>query len=279
LTVPRIGACTWIYGDLPLREVLVRIADAGCDGAEIAGEPDRWSAGEVRGWLEETHLAPLALTASCKVPQTRRDLAHPDPAIREEGVAYVRDCVAWGADIGVPVVQMLPSGETRLAPLATRDEEWRWSVQALRTAAADAESRGVGVAIEPLNRYEAYLVTTVEDALAYVEDVGSPNVGITVDVFHAGIEDRSPAVAVRTAGSRLFHLHLADSNRRALGRGHLDVLAIAAAVRAVDYRGSIILEVVPPGASPYDVLDRDRALQIVDEYVRESVRVLRQAFG
>jgi hypothetical protein len=47
----------------------------------------------------------------------------------------------------------------------------------------------------------------------------------------------------------------------------------------VDYRGSIILEVVPPGASPYDVLDRDRALQIVDEYVRESVRVLRQAFG
>jgi sugar phosphate isomerase/epimerase len=273
----RIGACTWIYGDLPLGEALTRIADAGCDGVEIAGEPDRWSATEVRRMLGRSHLAALALTASCKVPDTRRDLAHPDPAVRDDALAYLRDCIAWAADIGVPVVQMLPSGETRLAPIATRDEEWRWSIQGVRAAAHDAERRGVRIAIEPLNRYEAYLVTTVDHALAYVHDVGSPSVGMTVDVFHAGIEDRSPADAIRAAGSRLFHLHVADSNRRGLGLGHLDLTALAEALRDVDYRGSIVLEVVPPGASPYRSMPPDRVVDLIDGYVRESVRALRQA--
>jgi sugar phosphate isomerase/epimerase len=262
-----------------LREVLERIADAGCDGVELAGEPDRWPAAEVRDLLERTRLAPLALTAACKVPATRRDLAHPDRAIRNDAVAYLRGCIAWGAEIGCPVVQMLPSGETRLAPLATRLEEWHWSVEGVRAAAVDTERLGVRVAIEPLNRYEAYLVTTVADAIAYVDDVASPNVGITVDVFHAGIEDRSPSNAILTAGVRLFHVHVADSNRRGLGRGHLDLASIAAALRSVDYGGSVVLELVPPGASPYDVLRPDVVTDIVDGYVRESVRALRQAFA
>jgi sugar phosphate isomerase/epimerase len=275
-TAPRVGACTWIYGDLPLRDVLRRIADAGCDGVEIAGEPDRWPAAEVRRLLAETRLAPLALTASCRVPQTNRDLASPDPAVRAEALEYLRACLVWAAEIGAPLVQMLPSGETRLTPIASRDEEWRWSVEGVRAAALDAERHGVRIAIEPLNRYEAYLVTTVDDAVAYVADVGSPSVGMTVDVFHAGIEDRSPADAVRAAGARLFHLHVAESNRRGLGRGHLDLSALAAALGAVDYRGSIVLEVVPPGASPYAVLRPALVAEMVDDYVRESVRALRK---
>ena len=97
-----LGACTWIY-EAPLEDTLGRIAASGCDGVELLGEPEMWTPDAVRRLLARTGLAPVALTASCKVPQTRRDLAHPDPAIRAEAVAYLVGCLRFAAAIGAPV--------------------------------------------------------------------------------------------------------------------------------------------------------------------------------
>jgi D-psicose/D-tagatose/L-ribulose 3-epimerase len=275
----QFGVCAWIYGDVPLAETMARVAAAGYDGIELPGEPDRWDPAEVRRLLDRYHLAPLALTASCMVPQTPRDLAHPDPAIRAQATRYVVDCLRVAAEIGAPLVQMLPSGETRLRPLATRDEEWRWSVAAMQEAAREAERTGVWIAVEPLNRYEAYLVTTVADALAYVDAVGSPYVGTTVDVFHANIEETSIAGAIRAAAHteprRLLHVHLADTNRQALGRGHLDLAAVMGALREADYRSSAVLEVTPPGPDPFTSIKDARSPALLDEFLAESLARLR----
>ena len=108
------------------------------------------------------------------VPDTERDLAHPDPRIRGVAVDYVRRCLGLAAEVGAPLVQMLASGEPRLAPLATRDAEWTWSVAGMREAAREAAQLGVRIAVEPLNRYEGYLVTSTTEALAYLDAVGSP---------------------------------------------------------------------------------------------------------
>ncbi len=274
-----LGACTWIYGDISLDEVLGRMADAGCDGVELLGEPDRWPASEVRRLLARHSLMPLALTAQCKVPETRRDLAHPDPAVRADAVNYLVQCLRFAADVGVPIVQMLPSGETRLSPIATREQEWRWSVEGMQEAAQEAARLGVRIAIEPLNRYEAYLVTTLEEAAAYLDDVASPWVGMTLDVFHAHLEERDVGEAIRAAGPRLWHVHVADSNRRGLGLGHLDVGALLAALREVDYSGALVLEVVPTGADATASGPAGRVTQIVDGYVRESIRALLASIG
>jgi len=265
--VRQLGACTWIY-EAPLEDTLGRIAASGCDGVELLGEPGMWTPDAVRRLLARTGLAPLALTASCKVPETRRDLAHPDPSIRAEAVAYVVDCLQFAAAVGAPVVQMLPSGESRLAPLSSREQEWQWSVAGMRTAAREAERLGVRIAIEPLNRYEAYLVTNTPSALIYLRDVGSPLVGMTLDLFHANIEEPDIAAAIHAAGSRLWHVHVADSNRRGLGRGHLDLPPIAAALLDIGYTGAVVLEIVPPEGTAG--LDRD---------VRESVAALRTALS
>ncbi len=274
-----LGACTWIYGDVPLDDVLSRIAAAGCDGVELLGEPDMWPRDEVRRLLARHRLTPLALTAQCKVPETRRDLAHPDPAVRADAVAYLAQCLRFAAEIGAPLVQMLPSGESRLTPITSREQEWRWSVEGMRAAALEAGRLGVRVAIEPLNRYEAYLVTTVEDALAYLDEIGSPWVGMTFDVFHAHIEEREPVEALRTAGRRVWHVHVADTNRRGLGRGHLDVMGLVAALRETGYAGAVVLEVTPTGADATGSDARDRMLPVVDGYVRESITALRAHLG
>ncbi|TMI74562.1 MAG: sugar phosphate isomerase/epimerase, partial [Bacillati bacterium ANGP1] len=276
--VLRLGACTWIY-EAPLEETLTRIAAAGCDGVELLGEPEMWTPDAVRRLLARTGLAPLALTASCKVPQTRRDLAHPDPSIRAEAVAYLVGCLRFAAAIGAPLVQMLPSGESRLAPISSREQEWRWSVEGMQTAGREAERLGVRIAIEPLNRYEAYLVTTTAQALAYLRDVGSPQVGMTLDLFHANIEEPDIPAAIRAAGSRLWHVHVADSNRRGLGGGHLDLFPITVALREVGYSGAMVLEIAPPEATLPGGSPQVPWGAVLDRYVRESVAALRIVLG
>jgi D-psicose/D-tagatose/L-ribulose 3-epimerase len=77
----------------------------------------------------------------------------------------------------------------------------------------------VRIAVEPLNRYEAYLVTSVAQALRYLDAVGSPWVGMTLDLFHANIEERDVAASIRAAGSRLWHVQVADTTRRAWATG------------------------------------------------------------
>ena len=197
-----VGACAWIYGAAPLAETLERIAAAGCDGVELPGEPDQIRPADARALLARHRLTPVALTAACSA-EMRRDLAHPDPAVRSDAVAYVVRCLRFAAECGVPLVQVLPSAETRLAPLAAREDEWRWSVEGVRAAAREAARLGVRLAVEPINRYEAYLVTSMAAALAYLDAAASPWVGVTLDLFHANIEEPAIPGAIRAAGPRL----------------------------------------------------------------------------
>jgi D-psicose/D-tagatose/L-ribulose 3-epimerase len=270
----RFGVSAWIYGDAPLPVTLARIAAAGYDCVELPGEPGRWRPADLRRWLGDHGLAPVALTASC-MTETERDLAHPDSRIRGVAVDYVRRCLGLGAEIGAPLVQMLASGEPRLAPIATRDAEWAWSVAGMQAAAREAERAGVRIAVEPLNRYEAYLVTSAAETLAYLDAVGSPWVGMTLDLFHANIEEPDVATSIRAAGTRLWHVQVADTTRRGLGHGHLDLGAVTAALAGIDYGGAIVVEIMAPGPDPFRAIKDERSAGILDADIRESLDRLR----
>jgi D-psicose/D-tagatose/L-ribulose 3-epimerase len=271
----RFGVSAWIYGEAPLEETLARIAAAGYDGVELPGEPDRWPAADVRRLLTRHRLAPVALTASCMFPATPRDLANPDPAIRAQAVRYLVDCTRFAAEVGAPITQMLASGETRLAPLTTAEQEWRWSVEGMREAARVAERLGIRICVEPLNRYEAYLVTSVAEGLRYLDDVGSPAVGLTLDLFHANLEEPDPAASIRTATSRLWHVQVADTNRRGLGLGHLDLAPVAAALSDIGYRGALVVEIMAPGPDPFRAIKDAGSAAILDADLRRSLARLR----
>lgn len=272
----RFGVSAWIYGDAPLPETLARIAAAGYDGVEIPGEPERWRPAELRRWLGDHGLTPVALTASCTVPDTERDLAHPDSRIRGVAVDYMRRCLGFAAEIGAPLTQMIASGEPRLAPIATRDAEWAWSVAGMQAAAREAEQTGVRIAVEPLNRYEAYLVTSAGEALAYLDAVGSPWVGMTLDLFHANIEEPDVAASIRAAGRRLWHVQVADTTRRGLGHGHLDLGPVVEALAAIDYAGALVVEIMAPGPDPFRAIKDQHSAGILDRDIRESLVRLRE---
>ena len=81
-------------------------------------------------------------------------------------------------------------------------------------------------ALEPLNRYETDLVHTVAEGLELVERVGADNFGLLLDTFHMNIEEPVIEDSIRACGDRIFHFHVADSNRWYPGAGHLDFEAI-----------------------------------------------------
>jgi sugar phosphate isomerase/epimerase len=72
-----------------------------------------------------------------------------------------------------------------------------------------------------------------------------PNVKLLADLFHMNIEEVDLAESLRRAGQHVGHVHLADSNRQAAGRGHTSFGPIAAALRQIGFSGYCSAEVLP----------------------------------
>ncbi|WP_418953260.1 sugar phosphate isomerase/epimerase family protein [Streptomyces viridochromogenes] len=96
--------------------------------------------------------------------------------------------------------------------------------------------------VEPLNRYETSLLNTVEQAL----DALPAECGLALDTYHLNIEERSPAQAVRDAGSRIALIQVCGTDRGAPGSDHFDWTAFAAAVKDADYTGPLVIESFTP---------------------------------
>jgi D-psicose/D-tagatose/L-ribulose 3-epimerase len=136
------------------------------------------------------------------------------------------------------------SATGRAEPTAPKayQQQWKTVVKHLKTLGRHAEKRGLVLAIEPLNRFETDFINTVDQALALVEDVGSPALGIHLDTFHMNIEEKFQGKAIRKAGRHLKHFHACGCDRGTPGRDHIDWAGIAAALKAVRYNGEVVIE-------------------------------------
>ena len=124
-------------------------------------------------------------------------------------------------------------------------QSMEYLVGALRECSAAAEPHGVRYALEPLNRYETDLIHTVADGLELIERVGANNFGLLLDTFHLNIEEPSIEESIKICGDRIFHFHVADSNRWYPGAGHLDFRSILDTLFATGYNGFVSGEFMP----------------------------------
>jgi sugar phosphate isomerase/epimerase len=119
-----------------------------------------------------------------------------------------------------------------------------WMLDAFRAVARAARPHNIRLAIEPINRYETDLINTVADAREVIDQVGADNLGILFDTFHANIEEPDIEASLRVCGARLFHVHVADSNRWYPGAGHTDFARVLATLRAMNYAGWVSAEIL-----------------------------------
>jgi sugar phosphate isomerase/epimerase len=231
--------------DADLLGRLQPLAELGYAGVELAvRDPEQIDVPALERALAATGLAVPAIGTGQAWTEEALSLTAPDSETRAAARRRLRQHVALAERLRAAVIVGLIRGRT--APGANRVQALDWLAEGLEAAAAVGQAAGVTLLVEPINRYETNLVNTLADGLHLLDRVGARNVRLQPDTFHMNIEEPSIEASLRQAGPYLGHFHVADSNRRYPGAGHLDFARLLTVLRTeAGYDGWISLETLP----------------------------------
>jgi D-psicose/D-tagatose/L-ribulose 3-epimerase len=212
----------------------------GFDALEIPlMEIERVNPARIRDRAQKAGMG-LCTSTACSL---RNDPTGEDEATRKRAAAYLKTCVKATADMGATVFTGVTYSAIgrRLAGRPGR-EYWRRAAQALKETARYAQEFGVTVGIEPINRYESFLVNTCDQALMLRERIDEPNVRVHLDAYHMNIEEKGFFEPTLKAAPCLCHYHLSESHRGTPGTGTVDWDGIYRALAEAGYAGTVGLE-------------------------------------
>jgi D-psicose/D-tagatose/L-ribulose 3-epimerase len=220
--------------------LLDELAEAGFDGVEIPlFEGDAAHYRRLRAELDRSGLACTTVT----VCSPEANAISPDAAVRAGFVERMRWALEMSSILGSelicgPMHQAL--GEfTGSGP---GEDELARGAESMRAAAELADGAGVTIAVEYLNRFEAYFLTTGADARAFVERVDHPRLRTMYDTFHAHIEEKGHGPAIRALAPVMAHFHVSENDRGVPGSGQVRFDEAFAALHEVGYDGWITIE-------------------------------------
>ncbi len=240
----QLGISTWVWTSPATTEVLEtllpHIAELGYDVIELpieeVGQFDVARAGE----LARDHGLGISV---CAVIGPGRDLLLADEADR--GIRYLRSCIDVAQQLGSPTVAgpfYSAVGRCWRSTPAERERDVEEIARVLRSLGEYAADRGVVLGVETLNRFETSFLNTTAQALELIDRIDHPAVGVALDLFHLGIEEKHVGDALRAAGRRLVHLQVAENDRGTPGTGSLPWADVAKALHEIGYRGRIVIE-------------------------------------
>ncbi|GAB3701621.1 sugar phosphate isomerase/epimerase [Spirosoma flavus] len=184
---------------------------------------------------------------TCTICSHEVSLISPDEATRRAGVTYLKKIVDCSAAVGSRILMgpMYAGFKTFTGKPAT-EQEWNWSVEGMREVAEYAQTKDVVLAVEYLNRFETYLLTCVDELVRYVEAVDHPNCRAAFDTFHANMEEKSVAEAIRNVAPYLVHVQISENDRSTPGKGHINFDDVFGTLQEVGYEGPIAIEAFGP---------------------------------
>ena len=174
-----------------------------------------------------------------------RDVSHEDLDIRNNGIEYLKKCVDFASEVGAPFVSgpmYSATGKTRLLPPEERKRQFQWAVESLREVANYSEAKNVGLAIEPLNRFETDLINTLEQGVELCKAINKSNVGLMIDTFHMNIEEKNLPAAIESAAPYIFHVQVSENDRGTPGEGQVHWDEFFHALSKIGYKGQIVIE-------------------------------------
>lgn len=265
----------WIVGNEKIEHSFERLKKYGYDGIEFAAEPYTTDQDKMVRLLKEYGLS---CTSLCGIFPEDRDLTTDDPDEAARAVQYIKDNVDFAKKVGAPYMIVVPSPVGRTEPLPNRSYERAWAnaVRNVRAAAEYAESQGIRLAIEAINRYETYLVNTLTKALSFVKEVNHPAVGLMADMFHMSLEENNIGASLRMIAPYLMHVHAADNTREAAGLGNTDFKEMFYVLRDIGYQGPITMEFMPRLANPYASGDVETQAKAMERYAEQAIHYLKE---
>ncbi|MCI0493305.1 MAG: sugar phosphate isomerase/epimerase [Planctomycetes bacterium] len=223
--------------DLP---TIRRLKEIGYDGVELPiFAPDESLFSKLGKRLDELAISRTAVT----IRGPEDNPISPERSIREKGIAATKaaidSCAAVGAETLVGPFHSAIGVFSGAPP--TRDE-WQWGVESMQRVAEHAAKCGVDLGVEPLNRFECYLLNSHADAARFVREVAHPNCRVLYDTFHANIEEKHVGEAVRACADVLGHVHISENDRSTPGRGAVRWNETFDALAGVGYDGWLVVE-------------------------------------
>jgi D-psicose/D-tagatose/L-ribulose 3-epimerase len=201
--------------------------------------------------------AGIELTYCIGLPP-KYDIASPSASVRKTGVAFLKKSAQMlkymgnkqlGGIIYSSWPATVPEGDFDKRPYLSR------SVKSMKDVMKTVEDCDVYFNIEVVNRFEQFMLNTAAEGVEYCERVGSLHCRVLLDMFHMNIEEDSIYDAIVATGKHLGHVHIGETNRRAPGRGKMPWGEIFGALKAIRFKGSIVMEpfLMPGGEVGRDI--------------------------
>lgn len=245
---------------------------------------DRFAAARAAGFEAVEYLFPYAyphaeLAAALKANQLQQVL-HNLPAgnwdAGERGIAChpdrvdefrtgVAQAIAYATALGCPRVNCLAG---KLPSGTDREEAHATLVSNLRHAAAALKDAGIVLLVEPINPFDipGFFLTRSDQALALLNEVGSDNLKLQYDIYHAQRTEGELGATLQKHLARVGHIQLADNpGRHEPGTGEINYRWLLQHIDALGYRGWIGCEYKPRGSTAAGLGWRD-ALTTTQEH-------------
>lgn len=227
-----------------LTQNIADIAAMGYDGVELAiRDPKLVDVDALEALTHEHGLRVPAIGTGQAWGEEKLSFTDPDESVRRAAIERVKSHVPLAARFNAVIIIGLVRGIIK--PGITHEQGMAWVCEALQECSTAAKPYGVRLALEPINRYETTLVNSVAQGMALIDQVGADNFGLLLDTFHMNIEEPDILQSISTCGDRIFHFHVADSNRWYPGAGHLDFPGILSSLHSTGYGGFVSGEFMP----------------------------------
>ena len=269
----------WGFGIESLADSAARLQQAGIQFIELHGNhygPDLGY--DVGTTLKVLADHGIAVSGVCGMFSADNDLSSNRGIHRQAALDYLRREIAFTEAVKGSYLLVVPGAVGR--PKAYDDAEFERSVETLRIAGDWFVNHGIKAAIEPIRSAEVSLVHTVAEAGTYIKAVNHPGIAhLNADVYHMQMEESHIGEALIQSGEQLINLHMADSNRCALGLGSLDLDTIIKALYLIGHNSEgrfVTPEPLGPGGDPYPAMNGKPDKKVLDQMVQQTSRYFRE---
>ena len=231
--------------DADHKKYIRKAAEIGFDVLEFQAQPLLEMTDEhIRDLRREADACGIELTYSLGL-DPNYDVSSMDESVRTGGVKYLQNIIRKMEVGGGTLLSGVSYAGWGVPAGIINDKScyWNQSVKSMKEIVKVAEECGVTYCVEAVNRFETALINTAKEALAYVAEIDSKNIGVLLDTYHMNIEEDNIGDAIRMVGAdKLKSFHTGDNNRRAPGRGHIDWDDVFKALSDIGYKGRIVSE-------------------------------------
>ena len=219
----------------------------------------------------------MKVSGICGIYSTDNEFASTSPSVRQRAIDYTKRNVELAAEVGAEYFLIVPGAVGRAVKFD--DFEFDRSVESLKLAADVFTEYKIKGAVEPIRADEVTICTTFAEVVKYINAVNHPGVAnINGDVYHMlHMEDHIGETLLQYK-DYVINIHLADTNRKALGSGMLNIDVFIMSLYLMGYnekQAFCSAEPLGPGADPYQQMNGKNDPAMLDRLVSETVSYFR----